>query len=593
VPNRIPPYQPDQFTNHDRLRREILDFAGSPSTSGQPKIALLTGPSGIGKTALALVTAHALAEPDLHLYAQLDVDPEAPGSVSEALATLLADLGMTPIPDRLAARVRAFRARTKGRSVLLVIDGAGTAAQVRALLPAEGLVLVTESRPLSVDARSFALPPLDADASRALLAQYANAEPDVVQQVVELAEGVPLLLRIAGALLDRPDRPAIAEDILTTAYQALSDPAQRCYRAIALPGTTAEIGLDALAAALPGLDVRAAMTELVAAHLADEPTRGRFRASELIRAHARAVAPDPDTAARLRDHYLSRTAAAYRATNRWPQAESWFACPLGTESGDPAWLDVERDNIRAALEHAFATGEGDLVATWCVLLWPYYEHGKHTADLLATHQLGAHTDNRALRSLLLSRIGFGHLVNGDLDKAIAAAEQAVDLATDARLSATALEALGLALLAAEQNDHARTALRRNLDLARELAEPRRVALACLHNAKVETPDRALSLLAEAAPIFAADPVNRAKTDLWRGRKLTEQRDFDAARTALDTALAELTTLRRPFDRAEVLAALGDLNLATGHTDQARDEYAQARAVFEEWGFSQRAARLGR
>ncbi|HEY4021350.1 MAG TPA: tetratricopeptide repeat protein, partial [Pseudonocardiaceae bacterium] len=490
-------------------------------------------------------------------------------------------------PDRISARARAFRALTAGRSVLLVIDGASTAAQVRALLPVDGLVLVTEARPLTaIPARSFALPPLNADAARALLAPADDIEPDLVEKIIELAEGLPLALRVAAALLARPDRPTFADNnILSTAYQTLDEPARRCYHALALPGTTAEIGIAAIEAALPDTDVRAAMTDLVTAHLVDEPTAGRFHTSELIRQHAKPA--DPAGATRLREHYLARTAAAYRATNRWPQAESWFTCPPGTESVDLTWLDTERGNIRAALEHAFAAGERELVATWCVLLWPYYEHGKHAADLLTTHQLGIHTANEALRSLLLTRIGFGHLFNGDPDLAIAACEQAVRLAADPTLEATALEGLGLALLSADQDSRALPVLRRNLDLARQLAEPRRIALACLHDAKVEPPDLALPLLAEAAPSFADDPVNLAKTSLWRGRKLLEQGNFDQAREALNAALRT----RRPFDRAEALAARGDLNAATGRPEAAHEDYAQARAVFEEWGFSQRAARL--
>jgi energy-coupling factor transporter ATP-binding protein EcfA2 len=140
VPNRIPPRQPDHFTNHDGLRQDILDFARS--STAEPKIAVLTGPSGIGKTALALMTAHALPDPDIRLYTELD--PEAPGAAAEALGELLVALGMESVPNRLSARARAFRARTEGKSVLLVIDGASTAAQVRALLPTAGLVLVTE-----------------------------------------------------------------------------------------------------------------------------------------------------------------------------------------------------------------------------------------------------------------------------------------------------------------------------------------------------------------------------------------------------------------------------------------------------------------
>ncbi|HJP76205.1 MAG TPA: ATP-binding protein [Pseudonocardiaceae bacterium] len=572
--NRIP----DHFANHQRLRQEILDFAGSAAAT-QPKIAVLTGPPGIGKTALALRTAHDLPEPEIRLYARLDTDPEAPGAAADILGQFLVDLGMDPaaVPDRISARANAFRARTAGRQVLLIIDGATTAAQVRALLPADGLVLVTEARPLSIDARNFALPPLDTDAARTLL---AGTEPDHVEEIIELAQGNPLLLRIAAAL---PAGTPPGTDLLTTAYRTLSAPAQRCYRTLALPGTTAEISTDAL-----GLPV----DELVAARLVERLSETRIHTSELVRNHARAIEPpDPDETARLRERYLTRTASAYRAANRWPQAEPWFTCPPGTESVDLAWLDAERGNIRAAIEHAATVGHHELVATWCVLLWPFYEHGKHTADLLTTHQLGLNTASRALRSLLLTRIGFAHLFNGDTEQAIAACEQARDLATDPKLEATALEGLGLALLADDQDDRARPVLRRNLDLARQLAESRRIALACLHDAKVERPEIALPLLTEAARTFAADPVNMAKTHLWRGRKLTDRGDFAEARTALDLAIAELTAQRRPFDRAEALAARGDLNAAAGQPHQARDDYGQARAVFEEWGFSRRAARL--
>jgi tetratricopeptide (TPR) repeat protein len=579
VLNRIPPYQTAHFANHVGLRQEILDFAAT-GRSAQPRIAVLAGPSGIGKTALALTTANDLDDQDIRLYVKLDTDPEAPGAAGEILKHLLTDLGLPPeaVPDRVAARARAFRALTEGRSVLLIIDGASTAAQVRALLPADGLVLVTEARPLSLSARLFTLPPLGADAARTLLAPPEDVEPDLVAKIIELAQGLPLVLRVAAALLARPDRPTFAEDdILTTAYRTLDDPARRCYRVLALPGTTAETSLAALTAALPGTDIRAAMNNLITARLVDEPTPGRYRTSELIRHHARTVeSPELDAATRLRDHYFTRAAAAYRSTGRWPQAEPWFTSPPATESVDIAWLDAERDNIRAAIEQAFAAGQHELVATWCVLLWPYYEHGKHTADLLATHQLGSTTTNQALRCLLRTRIGFGHLFDGDTEAAVAACRAAVQLATEPRLEATALEGLGLALLA--DNRDARPALRRNLELARQLREPRRIALACLHDAKVEIPETALPLLAEAEPILADDPVNLAKIQLWRARKLLDQGEFDQAREAVAAALRT----PRPFDRAEALHTRGDLFAALGRPEAARADHAQARALFAEW-----------
>ncbi|MCX2184588.1 tetratricopeptide repeat protein [Streptomyces sp. SKN60] len=186
---------------------------GAPAAGGTvPRIAVITGPGGIGKTTLAVHAAHQLGVryPDGHLYARLDGDRDHPVRPEAVLGRLLEDLGVPAdrIPAGLERRTALYRTVTAGRRLLLLLDDARRAAQVRPLLPASGdcLVLVTSrSRLTDLSTRTvMRLSPLDRQEARGLLRQAVGAgpvdgEPASVEDVLQVCSGHPLALRVVAA----------------------------------------------------------------------------------------------------------------------------------------------------------------------------------------------------------------------------------------------------------------------------------------------------------------------------------------------------------------------------------------------------------
>jgi hypothetical protein len=156
------------------------------------------------------------------------------------------------VPEQQTDRVRLFRSLTARRRVLVVLDDAADAAQVRPLLPGDPgcAVLVTSQGELPdlEGVHRIRLDPLPDDDALALLAATAGAdrvaaEPAAARLVVEQCAHLPLALRVAGARA--AVRPAWSLGDLAS---RLSDPARR---------------LDELRAG--DLDVRAALARTVEA----------------------------------------------------------------------------------------------------------------------------------------------------------------------------------------------------------------------------------------------------------------------------------------------------------------------------------------
>ncbi|MEE1829776.1 AfsR/SARP family transcriptional regulator [Streptomyces sp. SP17KL33] len=154
---QLPPSPPVFVGRRDELRRlaEITD-GGGPS-GGAPAAVLISGMPGIGKTALAVRWAHAVAErfPDGQLHVGLrGFDPQdAPLQPDTALRTLLTALGVPParLPGRTDSLAGLYRSLLVGRRLLVVLDDAADTEQVRPLLPASpgSLTLVTSRNTLS------------------------------------------------------------------------------------------------------------------------------------------------------------------------------------------------------------------------------------------------------------------------------------------------------------------------------------------------------------------------------------------------------------------------------------------------------------
>ncbi|GAB3995876.1 hypothetical protein GCM10029992_14290 [Glycomyces albus] len=151
VPRELP-RAPDRLVGRDAELGTLDRLAESEPAP----LALITGMGGVGKTALALHWAHRWADrfPDGQLF--LDLRGDDPGSALrpiDALKALLSSLGVPAagIPldaDQAAAR---FRTRTGDRRMLVVLDNAAAAEQVRPLLPGGSgcLALVTSRHRLA------------------------------------------------------------------------------------------------------------------------------------------------------------------------------------------------------------------------------------------------------------------------------------------------------------------------------------------------------------------------------------------------------------------------------------------------------------
>ncbi|MFI5909259.1 tetratricopeptide repeat protein [Dactylosporangium sp. NPDC051541] len=404
-------------------------------------VVAIAGTAGIGKTALVMHWAHRVQErfPDGQLYVNLRGYAQgAPLEPIEVLARLLHALGtpLDEVPLEVEEAAGVYRTLLADRRILVVLDNARDAEQVRPLLPGGVgcLALVTSRDRLAglvarEGAQLLVLDVLAAAEARALLGRIVGAQrlraedPAVVDDLVALCGALPLALRIAAANLvcdphrtvreyvaelrggDRltalrieGDRQTAVEAALDLSYAALPPPARRLFRLLGLvpgPDFTA-----AAAAALAGgepVSVGAVLERLARAHLLEQYDRGRFAVHDLLRlyAHDRCAAqdgPDDRQAAlgRLFDHYLAGLDAAARLL--YPEK---LRLPLPSGLPEPVpgfaepaqalqWVEAERPNLVAAIRH------GPRPSTWLLAdaLRGYFHLSMHTIDWLTVATTG-------------------------------------------------------------------------------------------------------------------------------------------------------------------------------------------------------------
>ncbi|MFE3032400.1 BTAD domain-containing putative transcriptional regulator [Streptomyces canus] len=412
-------------------RQAQLDQASSliPEADAPSATVVIGGSAGVGKTAFAVHWARRIAPrfPDGQLYLNLrGFDPVGtPVPPAQALRTLLEALGVPPreLPedqDALAARLRTV---LTGRRVLILLDNARDAGQIRPLLPgAPGCLVIVTSRNrlgglVAVDgAHPLRLDVLTAREGHDLLlrrlgAERVAAEPRAVREIVDLCARLPLALAIAAArAADRTAFPlaSLAEElaeghgsldaftdtdqaadvraVLSWSYHALSPAAARLFRLLVLhPGPDVSLSAAASLAGLGTAAARSLLAELVHTHLVDEPAPGRYAWHDLLRAYAAELSAGTDspgevTAARRRmfDHYLHSAYGAARlmdlTRDRIVPAEpspEVRAESYPTPQRALAWFEAERAVLVAVVREASACGFD--VHTW-QLAWCVEHH---------------------------------------------------------------------------------------------------------------------------------------------------------------------------------------------------------------------------
>ncbi len=391
---------------------KALDRLLPGSTDEVPNavVCVVTGTAGVGKTTLAVHWAHRVADrfPDGQLYVNLRGYHPSGRVMTPAAAVrgFLNALDVPPnhIPSDLDAQTALYRSLLAGKRMLVLIDNARAAEQVRHLLPSSpGCVTVITSRDQFTGlvageaAHPLALDLLTPDEAQDLLAvrlgvDRVEADPESAGDVIAWCARLPLALAVVAAHAARRDHSplrALAADLrasrshldtLTTgdsgtdprsvfswSYHTLSPPAARLFRVLGLhPGPDISTSAAASLAALPTPDARAALAELCRAHLLTETLAGRFAFHDLLRAYAAELAASHDPASqrraavhRLLDYHLHTAHAAAMLIN--PQRRSLTLAPTQAgvvvgelEDYDQAmvWFADERETLLASVSVA-------------------------------------------------------------------------------------------------------------------------------------------------------------------------------------------------------------------------------------------------
>ncbi|MFF3937395.1 AfsR/SARP family transcriptional regulator [Streptomyces phaeofaciens] len=427
-------------------------------------ISAIGGMAGVGKTTLAVHWAHRIAGrfPDGQLYVNLrGFDPSGAAlEPGEAVRGFLDALGVPAerVPHGVDAQAALYRSLLTGRRVLVVLDNARDAEQIRALLPGSPgcLTLVTSRDELpglvaAHGAHTLSLRPFDTDQARAFLvrrlgAERIAAEPGAADEIGELCGGLPLALacvaaraaghpgfplaavaaelREAHGSLDafvRSDASVDVGTVFSWSLRAVSAAAARLFRLLALhPGP--DLTLPA-AAALAGLTVRRArplLAELTGLHLVTEHSPARYTCHDLVRAHARELVHDHHPEAerhtavhRLLHHYLRTAHAADRilAPNADPlppppAPEDLHPEPLADDERALAWLTAEHRVLLAVVEAAAASGQPVQERLACLLAWslePFFDRRGHWHDGLTVQRTALDTALRLADPVLEAR----------------------------------------------------------------------------------------------------------------------------------------------------------------------------------------------
>ena len=448
---------------------DLLSGTGASGDPGAVRIAVVAGAGGLGKTSLAVHAAHRVRRrfPDGQLYVDLLGATAAPLLPADVLARFLRDLGVDgrDIPvdeDERAARYRTTLAR---RRMLVVLDNARDAAQVRPLLPgsASSAVLVTtRSRmPDLASTKLVDLHVLDDDEALQLFVKVvgeerAAAEPEATAELLDACAGLPLAIRICAARLVtrsgwtiRAMAGRLHDEHRRLDEMRAGDLAVRASFQVSftsLPASTDKQGIDpARAFCLLGLWQGPSISSAAAAALFGVPEYSAEDALEvlvdthLLESVAHGPVPVPRPAPRLRRrtgrgrpargragrrghppahlvhaHRRRRrhgrgTAAVQRTAGRRGRRDDVPPLSFATSEEALAWYDDERANLVAATRQAAGSGLHEIAWRLPAPLFQMFSSRGNWADCIATSRIALESarqvGNRQGEAWILNNLG--------------------------------------------------------------------------------------------------------------------------------------------------------------------------------------------
>ncbi|GAA4497789.1 XRE family transcriptional regulator [Actinoallomurus oryzae] len=538
------------FADRTRELAALRRLAERPPETGAPLIVVVSGTGGVGKTTLALRWLHQIRESytDGQLFVDLrGFSGQRPMPPAEPLERFLRALGVdaAAVPADAEEQATLFRTLTTGRRLIVMLDNAVSAAQVRPLLPGPGpaLVVVTTRHRLTglaVDgARFLDVAPLDDEGAVELLDRLLGdgrvaGEREQAVALVALCGRLPLavcasgvrlaarrrwpIARVVRELTDETRRlatlvgdedDASVQAVFNASYGAVPDEAaRRLYRLLGLhPGTDFDAG--AAAALLgAGAEEAANLLDLLAgANLLQEGPGDRYHFHDLVRLHARGEADVSESAAgraeavrRLTDWYLRTAVAADLAVmpGRWHLGGHYDEARRGAAAFDGredalGWLERERANLVAVVENAHDAGLHEAAWQLCEAMWPLFLLRKHYGSWLESHEVGLaaarECGDAKAESRMLTALGTAHLNRRDFRSAIDYNGRALRLDPPGGHplgEASALEGLGVAEFATGHGERAIGHFARARAIHEELGRPRGVALMTRHLGEAES-----------------------------------------------------------------------------------------------------------
>ncbi len=610
-------------------------------------VVVISGPGGIGKTALALAASHESVDryPDGQLYMELRGTVGGRVDTSEILAQFLRALEVARVPDAKSERLATYRTLLANRRVLVVLDDAVDGDQVNDLVPANPACAVVVTARLRLPELSGAhhvapLEPLGPAHARELFVRVVREagvdlddDPGAVDRVVALCGGLPLALRIAGALRvhDHPRPTSELADRL-----ARQGPAGFSYGKMSVARTIGA-GLDRLDAAgrqlflglglLPlkrfGLwtaaallqssaaDGASALSQLAASFMIELADSGAsYGFHDLTREYARrrAVAELPDDREALPARaYRALLTLARRAHaglyggdfevvhSDIPDWDAPGEVLAEIESSPREWFSRERVNIRTAVEHCAVLGLVEVCWDLAVSAHEFYGTEGYFDDWLATHMVARDACVAAgdLRgegivlaclnqpALVATRRASGALVIAELQRAVELLAGCGDRHGEAialRALANGLRRQGHLSKPFEMFADALAQYHASGDTVGKWQTMRFIGQTHFDRADF---DQARRVLIDAETV--ADELSGerdrliAQTRYWLGQTYLGLDDIDAAQAAFETVFAVYSD-GRGIGHAYALHGLGDVARYRGAFEQADRYYATAAEI---------------